>query len=123
MNLELLSRFVAHCVEELGLTGQHSIKLSLNAKGIRNTEVSAGGFNPNTNEITVCVKGRAVADILRTVAHELTHAKQLLVDKVEFPEDDEGLQKYEDEANTMAGRLVRFFGRENRAIYSDLVED
>jgi hypothetical protein len=123
MNLELLSKFVAHCIKELGLTGQHSIKLSLNASGISSADVSAGGFNPSTNEITVCVKGRAIADIFRTVAHELTHAKQLLVDKVDFPDDDEDLQKYEDEANVMAGRLVRFFGRDNREIYSDLVKD
>jgi Zn-dependent peptidase ImmA (M78 family) len=123
MDLELLTKFVQHCIAELGLHNEGTIKLSLNATGIQSNEVSAGGFNPNTLEITVCVKNRAVADVFRTIAHELTHAKQFLVDKVDFPEDDEGLQKFEDEANVMAGRLVRFFGRENRGIYSDLVQD
>lgn len=60
-----------------------------------------------------------MADCLRTLAHELTHCKQAQAGVV-FPNDDEGLQPHEDAANVEAGKLVRFWGRENRVIYEDL---
>jgi len=112
----LVKKFVRHCVVELGLSGPVHITLSLQPQGNMPT---AGHFDPVTKSVVVSIKNRAIADCLRTIAHELTHLKQLQ-QGVEFPEDDEHLQPYEDEANVMSGRLVRFFGRENREIYSDL---
>ena len=110
--------FVEHCCEQLGITGE-TVNLKL-VFGSGEELRSAGGFDPSTLTITVQCKNRAVADIYRTIAHELTHMKQLVVDKVNFPEDDEGLQPLEDEANVHAARIVRFFGRENPSIYADL---
>ena len=63
-----------------------------------------------------------MADIMRTLAHELTHCRQN-EQGTDFPFDDEGLQPLEDEANTMSGRLVRFYGRKNRDIYEDLISE
>ena len=76
-------------------------------------------INLNSKSVSVAVKNRAIADVMRTIAHELTHLRQI-ESGVEFPEDDEGMQPYEDEANYMSGRLVRFFGRKNQEIYSDV---
>ena len=80
---------------------------------------TAGYYDISNNRIFVCAKNRALADTLRTLAHELTHCKQM-EDGIVFPEDDEGLQQFEDMANLMSGRLVRFYGRKHREIYSDL---
>lgn len=115
-NIQLTKQFVAYCAENLGLAGSVNVTLSLESQGDMPT---AGHFDPQKNLIVVSVKNRAMADCFRTIAHELTHRKQAQ-DGVEFPSDDEGLQPLEDEANVMAGRLVRFFGRENPGIYEDL---
>ena len=83
---------------------------------------TAGYFNPETCEVFVAVHNRAIADVMRTLSHELTHCRQHQ-QGTDFPHDDEGLQPLEDEANTMSGRLVRFYGRKNRDIYADLISE
>lgn len=115
-NIELIKKFVGYCSEKLKI---NSKEINIVLSDVGQTEPTAGHFNPNTKKINVTVKNRAIADCLRTISHEMTHFKQL-EDGVDFPVDDEGLQPYEDEANVMSGRLVRFFGRENRVIYSDI---
>ena len=114
-NVATLNDFVHHCAKKLSLKGKITVKLAETQTGMP----TAGYCNPHQGFVFVAVKNRAIADVLRTIAHELTHCKQAQRG-VRFPEDDEGLQPYEDEANTMSGRLVRFWGRENRKIYEDL---
>jgi hypothetical protein len=83
---------------------------------------TAGYFDPGTCRVFVAVHNRAIADVMRTLAHELTHCRQKQQGII-FPHDDDGLQPLEDEANTMSGRLVRFYGRKNRDIYLDLISE
>lgn len=80
---------------------------------------TAGYCDPHGMTVFVAIKNRAMADCLRTLAHELTHCKQAQRGVV-FPNDDEGLQPYENEANVNSGQLVRFWGRKNPEIYADL---
>ena len=115
-NVEKIKAFAKHCIKELGLKGKVKIILSKHQTGMP----TAGYFNPENCDIFVAVHNRAIADIMRTMAHELTHCRQQQ-QGTDFPYDDEGLQPLEDEANTMSGRLVRFYGRKNRDIYADLI--
>lgn len=117
-NIAAIKKFAKHCIKELGLKGKIKITLSEKQTGMP----TAGYFSPHDCTVFVAVHNRAMADIMRTLAHELTHCKQKQ-DGVEFPNDDEGLQPYEDEANTNSGKLVRFYGRKNRDIYSDLISE
>lgn len=114
-NIETIKAFAKHCIKELGLKGSIKITLSKHQTGMP----TAGYFNPETCEVFVAVHNRAMADIMRTLSHELTHCKQQQ-DGVDFPNDDEGLQPLEDEANKSSGFLVRFYGRKHREIYADL---
>ena len=114
-NVQKIKQFAQHCIHELKLKVPVKITLSKHQTG----QPTAGYYNPQDCTVFVAVHNRAMADIMRTVAHELTHCKQQQ-DGVDFPSDDEGLQPLEDEANTMSGRLVRFWGRSHREIYSDL---
>jgi hypothetical protein len=117
-NKKIVEEFIRHCKDELGIVSRFTVKL-IN-RGLEHP--TAGTFNPSTSEIFVCCKNRAIADCLRTIAHEMTHLKQLEeMDHDEgFPTSDEELQPLEDMANTYGGRLVRFWGRKNREIYEDL---
>lgn len=117
-NKKLIVNFIMHCKEELGIKTKFSVTLV--TEGL--ADPTAGTFNIETKTITVSCKNRAIADCMRTIAHELTHLKQLEeMDNGEtFPENDEELQSYEDDANMSSGRIVRFWGRDHKEIYEDL---
>ena len=117
-NIESIHHFASHCAKELGLKGKVKVILSKHQTGMP----TAGYFDPENHVVFVAVHNRAIADIMRTLAHELTHCRQKQ-DGTVFPHDDEGLQPLEDEANTMSGRLVRFYGRQHRNIYADLIAE
>lgn len=114
--VRIVTEFAQHCVKALGIRNPAKVTLSTEPFS---SQPTAGYYDPNNNRIFVCAKNRAIADVCRTLAHELTHCKQM-EDGVVFPEDDEGLRPYESEANLRAGELVRFYGRKHREIYGDL---
>lgn len=117
-NVKIIKEFALHCIKELGLKGKIHIKLSKHQTGMP----TAGYFDPGSCRVFVAVNNRAIADIMRTLAHELTHCRQQQ-QGTDFPYDDEGMQPLEDEANVMSGRLVRFYGRKHRNIYADLISE
>ena len=65
------------------------------------------------NEITVRVTGRHPVDIMRTISHELIHFRQNL-DKTR-----KGEKFKEDQANALAGRIMRNFGTKYPMIFKD----
>jgi hypothetical protein len=69
---------------------------------------SMGGFNLDTYELEIAIANRQPVDILRTLAHELVHAKQSTMHK-----DIDGTtgSPHEDEANAIAGRIMREFNK------------
>jgi hypothetical protein len=114
-NIETIEKFAKHCIKELELKGKIKITLSKHQTGMP----TAGYFDPVSCDVFVAVHNRAIADVMRTLSHELTHCRQKQ-QGVDFPHDDQSLQPLEDEANLMSGRLVRFWGRSHRGIYADL---
>jgi hypothetical protein len=77
-------------------------------------------YNPSNGLVKVYIKGRGLADILRSIAHEFVHHKQNQDKKLLTPTQDVGGQ-IEDEANAKAGSFVKQFGYENPkfGIYSE----
>jgi Zn-dependent peptidase ImmA (M78 family) len=69
---------------------------------------SMGGFNLDTYELEIAIANRQPVDILRTLAHELVHAKQSTMHT-----DIDGTtgSPHEDEANAIAGRIMREFNK------------
>jgi hypothetical protein len=80
---------------------------------------SFGYFDPNDNKIWVYVKNRNMADILRTLAHELVHRKQAELGMLDNMSGETG-SIIENEANAQAGVLLRDFGKINDSIYEGL---
>ncbi len=68
-----------------------------------------GYFDPNTQNIVVTVKDRHQMDIMRTLAHELVHRKQNEAREL----DGETGSPDENEANALAGVLLRYWGKMN----------
>lgn len=111
--------FVRYCADMLELKGPININLVV---GDSRLVGSAGCMDRYTGTILVKIKNRAIADILRTVSHEMTHLKQKQMGRIDraIITTAEEEQALEDEANTMSGRFVRWFGQEHPEIYKDI---
>jgi cytidyltransferase-like protein len=77
---------------------------------------SFGYFDPNANKIWVYCGNRNMADILRTLAHELVHRKQDEDGRINYESGKTG-SDIENEANAKAGILLRDFGKQHEEIY------
>jgi len=97
------------CKQELKLDKLPPIKLLTNGDHHR-MHKSFGSFNTETNEIQVEINGRHIIDSMRTLAHELVHYKQLLDDRINPDSGDTG-SKIENEANAIAGIIMRQFDK------------
>jgi len=113
---KVMSKFLKFCKQELKITNDIQIFL-MNKKNHLN--ITTGGYNSKDKCVYTIVEGRQMADILRTIAHELVHQKQDLQNKIHGNIPDIG-GIIEDTANAMAGRLVKMYVKKYDAkdIYS-----
>jgi hypothetical protein len=78
-----------------------------------------GYFDPETQNIVVTVKDRHQMDIMRTLAHELVHRKQNEAREL----NGETGSPDENEANALAGVLLRWWGRKNPEQFNENFAD
>lgn len=83
---------------------------------------SLGSYNPKSDELLVVKGPRLMADILRTLAHELVHRKQDEMAPLK-PEDGKTGSEVENEANAAAGVLLRQFGKYRPEIFEEDVKE
>jgi cytidyltransferase-like protein len=111
-----IGEFIKYSIKNLGLqTPPSNLTLSYDNDQAKEKR-SFGYFDPNTKKIWVYVKNRNMADILRTLAHELVHRKQEEDGRLDINSGKTG-SPIEDEANAVAGVLLRNFGKINNSIY------
>ena len=92
--------FLPLAVEELGLTELPKIK------PVWSLTSTFGAFSPEENCIYFAVGDRHPIDILRTLAHELVHAKQRQLNMLDASSGETGSNE-ENEANSVAGVIMR----------------
>lgn len=101
-----LDTFVKFASDHLGIKSFPGIKI-VNPEDSVDSK-SFGGYNPETQQITVRTKDRHPMDIFRTVAHELVHHKQNLAGKInDVAKEGSTGSKIENEANFKAGIIMR----------------
>jgi hypothetical protein len=114
--IKTIKTFLAFTANELGLKKVPSgLTLSHDnskAKG----DHTFGYFNPETDKMWLYVGNRNMADILRTLGHELVHLKQHEEGRIKADSGKTG-SDIENEANAKAGVLLRNFGKEHSEIY------
>lgn len=113
--LDTLKHFLKYCKTELNIQSLPHIKLSRDKNWVAQFR-SFGEYNPGTNEITVFVLGRNLADVCRSLAHELVHHRQMELDMLENGSGETGTE-IENEANALAGILMRDYGKLNLSVY------
>lgn len=115
-NKYALVKFIKFLQDELNLNLPFRVKLVTN----RDEDLKTYAYyDPNSGFIKVYCRNRGLADVLRSVAHELIHHLQNQRGELSEPVPDIG-GKIEDEANSVAGQLVKKFGYQNPelAIYA-----
>jgi hypothetical protein len=112
---ENINKFVEYVGEQLKLTNIPQVKI---VDKIGGSYSSLGSYTPADNQICVVVKGRLLADILRTIAHELIHAKQMQMGLIKDPTiDGKTGSRIENSANALAGIVMRNYGQLNQEIF------
>ena len=113
---EIVTEFVKFLNDRLELNGDFpSVELSYDKKLAQEMK-SFGQYQVEDNKIIVIAINRNLADILRTIAHEFIHNKQDKEGKLN-PNSGETGSDEENEANALAGVLMRDFGKNNPIIF------
>ena len=111
----ILKHFIGFCKKELNIQSLPVIKLVRDKRFVEQYR-SFGEYNPNNNSIKVFITGRNLADVCRSLAHELTHHRQNELNLIYNTAGETGTE-IENDANAMAGILMRDYGKLNLGVY------
>ena len=113
-DLRAVADFVNFAKEFLGITDDIKIKLAFE----RTSDLKTTAYYSMLGELVVYAKDRAIIDICRSIAHELVHHKQNLEERlVNAVKDGEDGSPIENEANAVAGVIIRKYGKIKPEIY------
>jgi hypothetical protein len=101
--------------KKLNISNKPKIELSLDTEEAQ-SNTHTGGHQPGSGEIWVYAKNRNLVDILRTVAHELTHVKQHELGMI-GPDDSYPGSPIELLADMVAGKMVKWYGKKHPKIF------
>ena len=107
-------KFVNHCKDKLELPNIPTITLVDRIGG-----KTFGQYNTVKKDIAVQLADRHIVDVLRTLAHELVHHKQR---HLHSNLDGSDGSDHENQANALAGKLMRQFGKRYPKLYEGLQE-
>ena len=113
----LIGEFCAYCADHLPIKGEYTIYV-VAARPQHNITTTAA-YEVGNNTCRVYGRNRALVDILRSIAHEMTHMMQDEQGLITGPIQDAG-GFHEDQANSKAGELIKRFAKSKegrRAIY------
>jgi len=117
--------FVEFVKKELGIKNEVDVQLQNNKDGIKTTAVykyqDEGDEDFEQSEIRVFALGRALVDVLRSIAHEMVHHHQNEEGELKGKHSNVG-GPIEDEANAVAGEMIKAYGLEHPEIYPEGVE-
>lgn len=107
--IDALGDFLPLAVEYLQLSALP--KISFNNQTQHSEQASFGMYDPDQDCIFLVIANRQPVDILRTLAHELAHAKQREDNRIDINSGETG-SEIENEANAEAGVIMRHFAKE-----------
>lgn len=111
---EIINKFINEVCEYLGINNDN---IEISYEPNEAAEMKSFGKNtPTTDTIRVVALNRNLADVLRTLAHELVHRKQKKEGRLYVGAGDDG-SDIENEANSEAALIMRKFGKLNPIIF------
>jgi hypothetical protein len=111
---QLFENFLGFCKEKLDIK---RMPVSIEIVKERVEGATTGAYYPSSQTVSVLGGNRLFLDVMRSVAHELTHHKQnergtLQELMQEYPEDL--YSPYENEAYEKSGNLIKEWVRKNK---------
>ena len=110
----LFEKFMAYACNELQIQNPPTFEVRYE---YGEDQPSFGAYVPSQHHISVNPSNRNIVDVLRTLAHELVHAKQNEMGILQ-PDSGETGSEHENDANAIAGILMRDYGKQNPNIYN-----
>lgn len=110
---DLVKEFINFVIK--GLKIQTPVKIHMVTKDTPELTTS-GVYMEDTGEIWIRIKNRIHCDIFRSLSHELVHHRQKEIGKLNKNSGDDGSSE-ENEANALAGVIIRKFGKKHPEIY------
>lgn len=84
----------------------------------RTPDIKTTAYYDLNGLVKVYVKDRAIVDIMRSISHELVHHKQNLEGRIkDTAKDGDDGSEIENEANAIAGKIIRIYGKKHPEIY------
>ena len=114
-NNPIVKKFLAWTSKKLNLESTPKIEFSYDSDEAQEGH-HTGRHNPETGEVWVYCANRNLVDILRTVFHELTHVRQGELNMIK-PGDSYPGSPIEAEADVMAGKYIKIFGKAHPEIF------
>jgi len=113
---ELIQQFIDFACEYLGIDSK-DLNIEISYDPTEAAKMASFGINtPRTGVNRVVAANRNLADVLRTLGHELVHEKQKLDGRLHVGAGDDGTE-IENEANAEAAVIMRKFGKANPIIF------
>lgn len=111
-----LNRFVKFVKDQLELDTIPVISIQNHRKDLKTT--ANYDYTKDEKIIKVCMKNRALVDVMRSIAHEMVHHKQYEQGRLKVQPPDIG-GEIEDEANAKAGQYIKMFAKQDSTIYDE----
>jgi len=109
-----LKEFALFVIKELGIENAPTIAIQ-NGRGKLKTTANYD-YNKENKIIKVNAHKRALVDVMRSLAHGLTHHKQFEDGRLKVQPPDIG-GEIEDEANAKAGQFIKMYAKKDPTIY------
>lgn len=112
---ELIKQFLSYAIKKLGIKNAPKVILNTDKDRVNKLR-SMAGYMPGENKVWIYIGNRNIADIIRSLAHELVHCSQFEKRAGERIDGTTGSDD-ENEANAVSGILLRLYGQEHPGIY------
>lgn len=115
---EILKDFIEFCKESMKIQKLPKINFVKDNSWPKENK-SFGQYIPHQNSLLVYIKNRNLADIMRTLCHELVHHKQNELGVLKVDSGNTG-SPIENEANQISGIIMREYGKVQPLIYENI---
>jgi hypothetical protein len=113
--IQVVKDFILYCKDNLGIENLPKLEFIKDRDWVISMR-SFGEYDYRKRTLKVYITNRNLADILRTLSHELVHHKQNEDGRL-YPNSGETGSDIENEANSISGVLMRNYGKQNEIIY------
>ena len=116
---QILADFINFCKNSIGIEKLPKIQFIKDNGWVKQNR-TFGQYRNDSRSLVVYIGNRNLADICRTLAHELTHHKQNEMNLL-GPESGETGSPIENQAHEVAGIVMRQYGKIQPLIYESKV--